>query len=165
MTPATSEGISQVMQSVGRAYVSTINRLYKRTGTLWEAHHKACLIDSEVYFMTCQRYIELNPIRANMVRHPSEYAWSSYQANAMGKNIACLTPPPIYQALGDTPETRQYRYRELFNTALPTEEIHSIRNCTNHNYPLGSDKFKADIEANLNVRFGHLAPGHPIKNK
>ncbi len=163
MTPSTTEGISQVMQSVGRTYVSTINRLYQRTGTLWEGRHKACLIDSEAYFMACQRYIELNPVRANMVTHPSEYTWSSYQANAMGKNIACLTPHPLYQQLGSTPELRQRHYRELFNTALPPEQIHIIRSCTNHNYPLGNDKFRADIEAHLNVRFGHLAPGRPVK--
>jgi putative transposase len=165
MTPTTNEGISRVMQSVGRTYVSTINRLYQRTGTLWEGRHKACLIDSEAYFMACQRYIELNPVRANMVTHPSEYTWSSYQSNGMGRKIACLTPHPIYLALGDSPEHRQYQYRELFNTALPPEQIHTIRNCLNHNFPLGSDKFRADIEAHLNVRFGHLAPGHPIKPK
>ena len=163
MTPATTEGISRVMQSVGRTYVSTINRLYQRTGTLWEGRHKACLIDSESYFMACQCYIELNPVRANMVEHPSEYTWSSYQYHGAGRKIACLTPHPIYQALGPTPEHRQLMYRELFNTALPPEQLHTIRNCLKHNYPLGNDKFRAEIEAHLNIRFGHLKRGHPIK--
>lgn len=163
MTPTTAEGISRVMQSVGRSYVTTINRLYQRTGTLWEGRHKACLIDSEHYFMACQRYIELNPVRANMVQHPSEYKWSSYQYHGVGKQITCLTPHPLYQALGANDKQRQYQYRSLFSNALHPEQLHQIRKCLNHNYPLGSDKFKAEIEANLNVRFGHLAPGHPSK--
>ena len=51
MTPATTEGISRVMQSVGRTYVSTINRLYQRTGTLWEGRHKACLIENPTLWL------------------------------------------------------------------------------------------------------------------
>ena len=157
------------MQSVGRTYVSTINRLYHRTGTLWEGRHKACLIDSESYFLACQRYIELNPVRANMVKHPSEYTWSSYQFHGVGRKITCLTPHTIYQALGLTPKIRQRRYRELFNTALPPEQIHTIRNCLNQlslqSSPLGNDKFRAEIEAHLNVIFSHLAPGHPVKSE
>ena len=43
------------------------------------------LIDSEIYLLTCMRYIELNPVRANMVAHPSDYPWSSYHSNAQGQ--------------------------------------------------------------------------------
>ena len=64
MTPNDHEGISRVMQSVGRKYVRYINGIYHRTGTLWEGRHKASLIDSERYLLLCQRYIELNPVRA-----------------------------------------------------------------------------------------------------
>lgn len=91
MTPSDSQGISKVMQSVGRTYVRAINGLYRRTGTLWEGRHKASPINSEEYLLICQRYIELNPVRAGMVDHPSEYRWSSYQANGAGKAIRCLT--------------------------------------------------------------------------
>lgn len=73
MTPATQEGISRVMQSLGRRYVQYINYEYRRTGTLWESRHKASLVDAENYLLTCYRYIELNPVRANMVNHPGDY--------------------------------------------------------------------------------------------
>ncbi len=77
--------------------------------------------------------------------------------------MACLTPHPLYQALGSTPDHRQRQYRELFKNALPPEQLHTIRNCLNHNYSLGNDKFRAEIESHLNIKFGQLAPGHPIK--
>ena len=77
MTPDDREGISRVMQSIGRRYVQYINKEYQRCGTLWESRHKASLVDAEQYLLTCYRYIELNPVVANMVKHPGVYAWSS----------------------------------------------------------------------------------------
>ena len=85
MTPHNGDGIAKTMQSLGRRYVVYINQTYRRTGTLWEGRYKAALIDSENYLLTCYRYIELNPVRAEgMVDHPGKYRWSSYRANALG---------------------------------------------------------------------------------
>ena len=61
---------NKLMQVLGRYYVQYFNYKYCRTGTLWEGRYKASLIDSEYYLFGCMRYIELNPVRANMVKHP-----------------------------------------------------------------------------------------------
>ena len=71
------------MQYIGRYYVQYFNFQYQRTGTLWEGRYKATLLDSEGYLLTCSRYIELNPVRADMVKNPSEYPWSSFHYNAL----------------------------------------------------------------------------------
>lgn len=78
ITPNEEQGVSKAMQMLGRYYVQYFNYCYRRTGTLWEGRYKATLIDSEAYLLTCMRYIELNPVRAGMVDHPSQYPWSSY---------------------------------------------------------------------------------------
>ncbi len=65
VTPRTEFGISHMMQRVGQRYVQTVNRRYRRTGTLWEGRYKASLVQSERYLLTLMRYIELNPVRAN----------------------------------------------------------------------------------------------------
>ena len=83
MTPETEQGVSQLMQALGRYYVRYINHSYNRTGTLWEGRYKSTLVDCDNYFLTMSRYIGLNPVRADMVKHPSEYPWSSYQHNAV----------------------------------------------------------------------------------
>jgi len=70
MAPRTAEGISRVMQSIGRKYVQYINVGYKRSGTLWEGRHKSSLVDTDNYLLRCYRYIEMNPVRAGMVKHP-----------------------------------------------------------------------------------------------
>jgi putative transposase len=51
---------------------------------LWEGRYKACLVDSEGYFLACNRYIELNPVRAWIAAEPADHPWSSYRANAGG---------------------------------------------------------------------------------
>src|ERR1017187_9011678 len=82
VTPETESSLSKTMQSIGRRYVQYFNHVYGRTGTLWEGRYKSTLIDSERYLLTCMRYIELNPVRAEMLAHPGDYPWSSYRANA-----------------------------------------------------------------------------------
>ncbi len=83
VTPLTQNSISSLFQGIGRQYVTYINRTYGLSGTLWEGRHKGNPIDTNNYFLTCMRYIELNPVRAGMCVDPVEYRWSSYAANAL----------------------------------------------------------------------------------
>ncbi len=90
-------GLPKTMQSVGRRYVQYFNFTYSRTGTLWEGRYKATVIDSEAYLLICMRYIELNPVRAGMVKDPSDYPWSSYGTNALGAPDRLCTPHSLYE--------------------------------------------------------------------
>ena len=74
ITPLEENSLSKAMQSLGRVYVQQFNCLYKRSGTLWEGRYRATLIDSNQYLLACQRYIELNPVRAEMVEHSGGYS-------------------------------------------------------------------------------------------
>ena len=145
VTPGVSYGISRMMQATGRKYVQHINRTYRRTGTLWEGRYKACLIDSDAWLLTCMRYIEMNPVRAGMVDHPSAYRWSSYRANARGAGNPLLTPHGLYLALGCDPSERQFAYRELFRSGLEAGQVHEIRAMLNQELVLGREDFKDRI--------------------
>jgi putative transposase len=54
-----------------------INKTFNRSGTLWERRYQSTLVDSEHYFLTVSRYIELNPIKANIIKYPAEYPWTN----------------------------------------------------------------------------------------
>ena len=92
------------------------------------------------------RYIELNPVRAKMVRHPKNYLWSSYHHNATGKIDKLITPHALYLSLGKYEESRQAAYMELFKERLSQSEINSIREATNKAWVLGSERFKQKVE-------------------
>lgn len=149
-TPQHEHSITHMMQDLGRKYVRYINHTYKRTGTLWEGRFKASLVDSDTYLLTCMRYIELNPVRANMVSHPGEYRWSSYACNANGKNDALISPHLLYTELDKDTVQRQFAYRELFRMHLEADQIHSIRDALNQQLVLGRDDFKDKIEKMTN---------------
>jgi putative transposase len=69
--------------------------------------------------------------------------------NAMGENTALLTPHPIYQSLGNTPEERRQVYRALFANETPELALEEIRNPVNKAWVLGNDKFRNNIESQL----------------
>lgn len=165
ITPHKGDGLAKTMQSLGRKYVYYINRAYQRSGTLWEGRYKASLINSECYLLTCYRYIELNPVRAQMVDHPGQYRWSSYLAHAQGGVDPVVTDHERYLALGQSAEERQHSYRELFGYPLDHREIHGIREALNQCRVLGSDRFKDEIEQQLKRRVRPGKPGRPRKQK
>lgn len=161
MTPLHKESISLVMQSIGRRYVQYINKKHKRTGTLWESRHKASLVDSEAYLLACSRYIEMNPVNANRVKHPSEYKWSSYKHNACGELNKLICPHEIYIRLGPNDELRQQAYTSLFNVDVDIKETQFIRNAVCFSMPTGGKKFQHQIEKIVSRKLGYAKKGRP----
>jgi putative transposase len=155
--------VATLMQDLGREVVRRINACYGRTGTLWEGRYHACVIQSGDYFLACQRYIELNPVRAGMVEDPGVYPWTSFRTNALGVGDPLITPHPAYQELGDTAEHRCSRYRELFRSALGSEVIGQLRAHTQQGGAWGDDRFQAEIEKMLGRRAAWRPRGRPRK--
>jgi len=145
-TPANEGSLPNTMQSLGRRYVQYFNCFYKRSGTLWEGRYRATVMDSERYLLSCMRYIELNPVRAGMVKHAVEYAWSSHRANAQGLPDPVIVPHEIYLRLGRSLEERRLSYRRLFGVPVDAAELKTIREATNKAWALGNDRFRARIE-------------------
>ena len=153
-----------MMQSLGRRYVRYFNYTYKRSGTLWERRYKSSLVQTETYLLQCQRYIELNPVRAGMVMDPSEYVWSSYRCNGMGLVSELCTPHEEYLKLGRTKADRLQNYRSLFKAHVGGELLEEIRGCVNQGMALGNDRFKDEIEAMHGRRVRPAKLGRPRKS-
>ncbi|MBI4194887.1 MAG: transposase [Betaproteobacteria bacterium] len=141
--------LSRMMQHLGRRFVRHINRVYQRSGTLWEGRFKASLVDTEIYFLRCLRYIECNPVRARMVADPADYRWSSYRAHALGLPDKLVVAHEQYERLGETDGERQSAYRALFRSELALTELNEIRDTVNCGWPLGGERFRDEIERAL----------------
>jgi putative transposase len=161
LTPVKADAASKLLQSLGRRYVQYVNHCYRRSGTLWEGRFKASLVQAEEYLLACQRYIELNPVRADMVSHPRDYPWSSYAAHAEGARNDLLTPHPLYLALGGNEDARRDAYQALFRSALDPDLLNAIRKATQRGLVLGNDRFKEEIEAALGKKIGPKSKGRP----
>lgn len=161
MSPNDDVGISRVMQHLGRRYVQYINKTYRRSGTLWEGRHKASLIDADNYLLKCYRYIEMNPVVACMVDTPEQYRWSSYGWHAWGKPNDIISDHFLFNNLDSNLDKRLYLYREIFKHQIPEVDLHAIKEGLKFNYPLGSDRFKEQIEIALGRTVGEKKRGRP----
>ena len=127
LTPRVPTAVEKTMQLLGTRYAGYFNRRHHRTGPVFEGRYKTVFVDDERYWITCLRYIELNPVRAGVVSTPEEYIWSSYHANALGNQDDLVTPHARYLALGSVADTRQCTWRSLCATGLSDDELDRIR--------------------------------------
>jgi putative transposase len=153
------------MQCLGRTYVRYFNFSYRRTGTLFEGRFRSCLIQDRHYLLACQRYIELNPVRAGMVDDPADYPWSSYRAHAFGTDVKMWTPHPEYEALGSTKPLREEAYRRLFDSELDKNTIDEIRTALNTGLVFGNERFLDEVERLTGQRQRHLKRGPKPKTQ
>jgi len=164
LTPRAERAVSRLMQHLGRYYVRYFNFRYRRTGTLYEGRFKSSIVQSRNYLLACQRYIELNPVRAGMVTDPAHYSWSSYRAHAFGRCVKMWSPHGEYLALGTTERTRLNAYRALFRNELDRELVTKIRHAAHVGLALGNDRFKDEVERLTGQRQHHIKRGPKPKS-
>ena len=76
--------LSQLMRQLNGVYTQTYNRRHGKAGHLFQGRFKAILVDQDAYLLEVCRYVELNPVRARIVRDPGKWPWSSYVAHTGG---------------------------------------------------------------------------------
>jgi putative transposase len=140
VTPKAPESCALMMKNLGQHYVQTVNKRLERTGTLWEGRFKSGIVQSDGYVLACYRYIELNPVRAGMVKDPAQYRWSSYPSNAEGKPSELLKAHPSYEALGLEAAQRLTAYRLLCESAPPAPIVDEIRRATRSGAAIGKQR-------------------------
>ena len=143
-TASTATALPEMMKRIGEIYVRSFNKQYDRTGTLCEGRYRASLIEDENYWLTCLRYIELNPVRAGLVSSPELYPWSSYRAHALGRHDAVLTPHPLFLALGQTATDRQTAWQITCCAPVGADALVTIRRAIHSCRPLNDVWAKED---------------------
>lgn len=163
VSPGDESGLGKMMQWIGRYYVPYFNQKYQRSGTLWQGRFRANVLDPERYFLACSRYIELNPVRAQLVNDPIDYAWSSCAHHAGARSDPYITDHPLYWRLGNTPFEREAAYKALMEQVLTEVEIQSILGAVKKGWALGSEQFKTALERQTNRRVRPAMRGRPRK--
>ena len=91
--------ISIIMKKILTKYAMYFNHKYKRSGALIGSRYKSKAIEMDAYFIPLIIYIHQNPVRAGIVEHPEDYAYSSYQEYSGTKKIV---DTELAQSLIDT---------------------------------------------------------------
>ncbi|WP_371231979.1 transposase [Pseudomonas sp. QE6] len=153
-------GLSQLMKTLSARMTRYRNRLEGRSGTLWESRFKSSVVQSDAYLLACSRYIELNPVRAKLVRHAAEYPWSSYTQH-VGLASMWLDIDPCFEALGNSEDERCDRYRSFLNQTAHDEETQLIRDALQRGQLTGNSLFVDEIERIAGVRIERRGQGRP----
>jgi len=153
-----------MMQDIRRRYVRVINTIHGRSGSLWEGRFRSSLIDSETYLLNCHRYIEANPVRANMVVHPSLHQWSSHAHYIGTRSDPVVTEHSLIVQLGRDAVDRRAAFRLLADQPLADRVIDEIRTAINTDSALGCERFLEDAEAVLGRSVRPPTRGRPRKS-
>ena len=164
VTPSNEDACARLMRNLGQRYVQYFNRRYQRRGTLWEGRFHSCLVDSSLYVVACYRYIERNPVRADMVPSACDYRWSSHNGNAGRVSNQLLTQHAEYLALAADENARRLAYQGLFAAGDQPGFLAAIREATNGGFALVSEKLKASLPADQQRRLERRPPGPRAKS-
>lgn len=160
-TPASADGLSKLIQAIGRRYVTRFNRRHGRSGGLWEGRFRATVVEPEQHLLDCMLFVESGADGAPA--GPQEGARSSALHHLGAKVDPLVTEPAQYWALGNTPFDREAAYRQLHQQALTERKVVEIREALNAGWPLGSAAFRHSLEQQTDRRLTPLPRGRPRK--
>ena len=136
-TPRTLTALGKAMHLLGSRYATYRNQRHATTGGRFDGRYRSSVIDSNTYFYTCLRYVEMNPVRAGMVSTPRAHRWSSHGAHAFGVADDLVTFHPMYLALATTARERQKCWRVICAESLPEKDLSTIRHAAHFGRVLG----------------------------
>lgn len=159
------DSIGQLMKRLAGRQTRYVNRLAGRSGTLWEGRFKSSPIDSTNYLLACCRYVEMNPVPANICKEPASYRWSSYAAKVGLRSNDWLDLDPSYLALGNTDKQRRAGYAAFLSEPSADEERALILGAVLRGQLTGGPAFLDEIEQKVARRVELRSQGRPRKEK
>lgn len=116
-----AKNFSNFMKKINLAYFYHYKNLYGWHGHFWQDRFKSQPVGKDEYFIQCGKYIELNPVRAGLVKDPRDYPYSSYRYYGLGEPNSLLTKDIFYSELGKNPKIRQEKYQDLIISEVVTD--------------------------------------------
>ena len=148
--------ISRILQSLLVSHTQRYHRLHRSSGHVWQGRFKSPVIQDDEHLLTVLRYIEANPLRANLVEKAGDYRWSSFACHGGGSSDPLLDPVPAYEALGAGPASRQRRWSAYVHGTPDADELAAIRRSSETGLPYGEarwiDRLARRLKLDLTIR-------------
>lgn len=156
--PKKVESLARGIGGTNLVFTQYINRKYKRSGRLWQNRFFSTIVEKEPYLWAVSRYIERNPVRANLVERPEDYDWSSAKAHILGVEGEVLSG----ESWLDKSKVNAYRN---FVAISDQETEESIRRATSTGRPLGTETLIKKLEKVLDRDMVPKKAGRPRKTR
>jgi hypothetical protein len=145
--------LSQILHHINGAYTTYFNIKRRRSGHLFQGRFKAILVEKDAYAEELSRYVHLNPVRAGLVKSPSEYRWSSYWYYiGREREPEWLTTALVLGYFGSRGRAVYRRYREFVEKGMTMEEENPLRNVIASTFLGGEDFIRRIRETYLEDR-------------
>ena len=150
LVPSDADGLRAALGEAHRRYTRHINFRQQWRGYLWQGRFASCVMD-ESHLLACARYVELNPVRAKLVRRARDWRWSSARAHLAGRDDSLVTVRPLLDLVDD--------WRAFLQEGLSEVEHEAIRAGERTGRPLGDKRFVARLEKRLGRTLARQKPG------
>jgi putative transposase len=157
----TGATISRIMQSLLVSHTQRYHRHYQSGGHVWQGRFKSPVIQNDEYLLTVLRYIESNPLRANLVRRAENYLWSSYRVHGLGETNTLIDPLINYDELSTKPPVRQRKWAEKIHTPIDEKKLAAIRRSSATGLPLGDEAWVRRLAKRLDLDLTIRPRGRP----
>ncbi len=151
LVPAHEDGLRATVAETHRRYTRRINRREGWQGHLWQDRFHSFAMD-DAHLLACARYVELNPVRAGLVKRPEDWPWSSVHAHLGNAEDPLVSPAPPLEGVGD--------WEAFLGAGLRDAELETLRAHGRTGRPVGDKAFLDRVEAlaGRSVRPGKRGP-------
>ncbi len=150
LVPSNEDSLRAALGETHRRYTRMINFREDWRGHLWQERFHSFPMD-ENYLLACARYVELNPVRAGLVRRPEQWRWSSAGAHLDGKADGVTALAPLLERVSD--------WRAFLAGGMDEETLAAIRGNMRTGRPLGAESWLKKMEKSLGRILRKAKPG------
>jgi len=150
MVPAEEDGLRSVLGETHRRYTRYINFRHGWRGHLWQERFHSFTMD-ENYLLATVRYVERNPVAANLCAHPQEWKWSSAVPHLKGEDDDLVRVEPMLSRID--------RWANYLIDADKSNNEDLIKLHTRTGRPLGCADFVGELEDITGERLAPRRPG------
>jgi len=156
LVPKDEDGLRAALGESHRRYTRHVNSREGWRGYLWQGRFASVPMD-ETHLMSCLRYVELNPVRARLVRRARDWRWSSARAHLDARADGLVDPAKLAARVGD--------WKRFLGEGLGADELDAIRAGERTGRPLGDARFVARLENRLGRVLARRKPGPKLRSK
>ena len=150
--PYETGDMSRWMHWLLTTHVVNYHKTRGTSGRVWQGRYKAFPIEQDRHLLTVLRYVERNPVRANLVASAGDWKWSS---------LAATGRQPGSSFISESPVTKPRRWAQLVDCPQSTEELEALRRCSFKCAPFGSAPWVRRTAAKLGLKSSLRGPGRP----
>ncbi len=156
LVPSDEDGLRRALGEAHRRYTRRVNVREGWRGHLWQERFHSFPMD-ETWLLSAARYVELNPVRARLVKRARQWPWSSAAAHLKGRDDELATVAPLLELAPD--------WKDYLAEALEAEKLEALRMHARTGRPLGSEGFVRRLEKHFGRSLAPRKPGPPPKRK